>query len=754
VLDEVHYLQDPYRGGVWEEVIIHLPLDVKIVSLSATVSNAEEFAEWIQTLRGTTAAVIEERRPVELRHHYLVEGRLFPMFLTRETEKIPNPEIRRAERRVAGQRARQRRGRRREDPRRRRRRFPRRSEIVEVLGSENMLPAIYFIFSRKGCDAAVRECMRSGLRLTGGAERRQIREIVESRSAYIDEEDLTALGYEELSASLEAGIASHHAGMIPVFKETVEELFRRGLVKVVFATETLSLGINVPARTVVIESLTKFTGEHHELMTPGEFTQLTGRAGRRGIDTLGHAVVLRQEDLSFEQIAGLASTRTYELVSSFRPSYNMATNLIRNYTREEADHLLNSSFAQFRADKDVVVLERLMERNEAYLASYKEKMTCEAGDFEEYLALYEEHRRIDKATERKRRAEVGETTRGILASVRPGTVLAPVNDGAIVVVGRAPSRRREPRLVALTEEDRVLRVGPSDFDGPATVVDDLADLMPVESRKGPNRLDPKTRKRLAEALAALEFSKVLRAPGADREAEEALGRLEEHPCHRCPDLERHLQWARRASRLEGENAQMAKRIQSKTGTLSKVFDRVLEVLESYGYTEGFSLTHKGDLLAHIYGENDLLISEAYTQGLLGIEDWCVLAGLVSTFVYESRGDAREGRMPTPESRKIYGRIQRLARRIASKEKALGLDLIRGTDAGFSDTVFSWCRGEDLEEVLADEIPAGDFIRSVKQTIDLLRQLQEATPDTADRGHFRETVDALDRGVVRYTGVLD
>ena len=176
------------------------------------------------------------------------------------------------------------------------------------------------------------------------------------------------LGYSDWIEGLARGVAAHHAGMIPPFKETVEELFARSLVKVVFATETLALGINMPARTVVIESLMKFTGEKHEMMTPGQYTQLSGRAGRRGIDELGHSVVLLQRFIQFDAITRLASTRTYPLVSSFRPSYNMAVNLVRNYTRSEAEHLVNSSFAQFQADRDVVKLERSSESNSAYLA--------------------------------------------------------------------------------------------------------------------------------------------------------------------------------------------------------------------------------------------------------------------------------------------------------------------------------------------------------------------------------------------------
>jgi ATP-dependent RNA helicase HelY len=390
VMDEVHYLQDPYRGAVWEEVLIHLPLSVSVVCLSATISNAEEFGEWIGTLRGPTRVVIEERRPVPLEHDYLIGRKLHPMHAESEGRLVPNPYIvslEQPELRSTAYRRRssrtlqvERRGRPREGHRRVY--VPRREEVVDVLADAGMLPAIYFVFSRAGCDRSVQWMLQSGIRLTGDDERRRIREFAELRAAWIDEDDLGTLGFWEFLDGLLAGVAAHHAGMLPVFKETVEELFEAGLVKVVFATETLSLGINMPAKTVVIEDLWKFQGERHELLTPGEYTQLTGRAGRRGIDTLGHAIVVYQRQVPFERVAGLAATRTYELSSSFRPSYNMAVNLVRNYTPEQAHHLLNSSFAQFLADRGVVALERELERDRSYLEGYREHLQCDRGDFE------------------------------------------------------------------------------------------------------------------------------------------------------------------------------------------------------------------------------------------------------------------------------------------------------------------------------------------------------------------------------------
>ncbi|HEX8582043.1 MAG TPA: DEAD/DEAH box helicase, partial [Acidimicrobiales bacterium] len=398
VMDEVHYLADCFRGAVWEEVIIHLPDDVLVVSLSATVSNAEEFGDWLDTVRGDTEVVVSEHRPVPLWQHVMVGSRLYDLFaedapiVGRDgtTVAVParvNPELLRLSRDEV-RAVRTARGRGQRPPRAPRgRSAPSRADVVSQLDRAGLLPAITFIFSRAACDAAVQQCLAWGVRLTSPDERDEIRRVVDVRCADIPDEDLAVLGYWEWADGLERGLAAHHAGLLPTFKEVVEELFSRGLVKAVFATETLALGVNMPARSVVLEKLVKWNGETHADVTPGEYTQLTGRAGRRGIDVEGHAVVLWQPGLDPEAVAGLASTRTYPLRSSFRPTYNMAVNLVDQVGRSRAREILETSFAQFQADRAVVGLARQARRQEEALAGYAEAMKCHLGDFTEYAAL-------------------------------------------------------------------------------------------------------------------------------------------------------------------------------------------------------------------------------------------------------------------------------------------------------------------------------------------------------------------------------
>lgn len=760
ILDEVHYLQDPYRGAVWEEVIIHLPVDVKIICLSATVSNAEEFADWIQTVRGTTSAVIEERRPVRLELHYMIEDRLHPMFIKTVDEVVPNPQIRRLESRSLSHRSRS--SGRRGGPRRRM--LPRRADVIELLESQSMLPAIYFIFSRRGCDQAVADCARAGIGLTNSSERKRIREYAEMRCDYLEDDDLVVLGYAGWLEALVSGIAAHHAGLIPVFKETVEELFQGGLVKAVFATETLSLGINMPARSVVIESLTKFTGERHEVMTAGEFTQLTGRAGRRGIDTLGHTVVLQQRDITFQQIAGLASTRTFPLLSSFQPSYNMATNLVRNYDREAAEHLLNSSFAQYRVDKEVVVKERQIERNDAYLASYREKMHCERGDFAEYWGMRQRMSRLERSLARWEQTAGREQTRTALELARPGHVYVIPRGkqrGPVVVVGREKSRRGEPRLLAVNRERKLIRLTASDFPRSPRPVANLykgpSAALPKRTEGG---IDYEARRQLASALEALELPpdtwsvEPLPEEREGTDLTKARAEMIGHPCHACPDRDRHAQWAERASRLERDTERLKKEIRARAETLSRKFERVLSVLEHFGYVEDFTLTDKGFVLARIYNESDLVLAEVLSKGWFDGLTGAEAAALVSTFVFESRGPFQiVGRLPTQKTKAIYKKIEQLTTRVNALENRNALDLTRGTETGFAETVFRWCEGAALEDVIDEESDPGDFIRSTKQTLDLLRQLQDATTGHDLRAVFGEAAAGLNRGVIAYTGVI-
>ncbi len=292
VLDEVHYLQNAYRGPVWEEVIIHTPPEVDLVCLSATVSNAEEFADWIGTVRGSTETVIEERRPVTLHNLYLVGDRHHerPLLLPTLVDGRPNPEaaaIDAGESRAMREAPRPARG-----QRRGRLYTPRRTEVVQTLRERDMLPAINFIFSRAACDDAVVQCLNEGIRLTTAEERAEIRTIASAHLAGLGADDLRVLDYGALAAGLEAGHRRpprrHGAALQGGRRGLLHRGPREGGVRHRDAGARHQHAGPVRGH----READQVHRRDHEMLTPGEYTQLTGRAGRRGIDDVGYAVVL------------------------------------------------------------------------------------------------------------------------------------------------------------------------------------------------------------------------------------------------------------------------------------------------------------------------------------------------------------------------------------------------------------------------------------------------------------------------------
>ncbi len=764
VMDEVHYLADRFRGAVWEEVIIHLPASVSVVSLSATVSNAEEFGEWLSMVRGDTDVVVEEQRPVPLWQHLMVGSRLLDLFVTggSDGQRRVNPELlryARDEQRFArvGDRRPHRGGHR---PRRSAGAYtPSRVDVLDRLERADLLPAIVFVFSRVGCDAAVRQCVDAGVRLTMPEERDEIHAVVEERCADIPDEDLHVLGYHEWADGLERGLAAHHAGMLPTFKEVVEELFVRGLVRAVFATETLALGINMPARSVVIERLIKWNGETHAEVTPGEYTQLTGRAGRRGIDAEGHGIVLWQSGLDPNAVAGLASTRTYPLRSSFRPSYNMAVNLVAQVGRAAARELLESSFAQFQADRAVVALARTVHGQEEALEGFHEAMTCHLGDFEEYALLRRQIVDREAALARHgtalRRAAAAEA----LERLRPGDVVripAGKFSGLAVVLDPGTSmtgRGEGPRPTVLTEARQVRRLSLVDF--PVAVE--------AQTRlRIPRSFNPKSatsRRDLAATLRAKappddgrRRPRQLSAAVDDGELLELRRRLRAHPCHGCADREEHARWAERWLRLSRETEQLQRRVESRTNTIARQFDRVCAVLESLGYLRGDEVTPAGRRLAQLYTELDLLAAEALREGLWDDLEPAELAACLSALSYESRqpDDAVAPPLPPGRVRNVLAEMVRLWGDLDSLEKDHRLDFLREPDLGFANVAWRWASGHSLESVLTEaDLTAGDFVRAMRQLLDLLDQVADAAGDTPLRKTARQAVHALRRGVVDY-----
>ena len=753
VMDEVHYLADRARGAVWEEVIIHLPDDVVLTSLSATVSNAEEFADWLVTVRGDTEVVVEEHRPVPLFQHVLLGSRMYDLFVGDEhgrgdDGREVNPELVRRSR--DEDRYRPTRGGRPVRPP-----VPRRPDVLERLDREGLLPAITFIFSRAGCEAAVEQCLRSGLRLTTAEEREAIRGHVEARTADLPREDLRVLGYWEWLEALQRGLAAHHAGLLPTFKEVVEELFSAGLVKAVFATETLALGINMPARSVVLEKLVKWNGEAHVDVTPGEYTQLTGRAGRRGIDVEGHAVVLWQPGFDPRQVAGLASTRTYPLRSSFRPSYNMAVNLVGQVGSEPARALLESSFAQFQADRSVVGLARQVTRNLDALEGYSEGMTCHLGDVQEYDALRQAIKRRESELAKRGSAQRRAAAAKSLETLKVGDVIAVPHGrraGLAVVLDPGLGQPGQAHPLVVTEDRWAGRLSEADF--PHAV----EPLGRIRVPKNVNHRSPQTRRDLASSIRALGLHPERQRRGRSAAADDAeLGRLRaelrQHPVHGCDEREQHLRWAERWHRLRHDTDGLERRVQGKTHSIARVFDQVCSVLRELGYLDGETVTDSGRRLGRVYNEADLLVVECLRGGLWDGLSASELTAVVSSLVYESRRPDEVAQVPGGAVRQVLDAQVALWSRLRDTETTHGLAFLREPDPGFAWAAWRWAAGADIEQVLLDDpdLAPGDFVRWCKQVLDLLSQVV-LIADEPVRSTAQAAVAAVRRGVVAWATV--
>ena len=813
ILDEVHYLADRFRGAVWEEAIIHLPEHVTVISLSATVSNVEEFGAWLDTVRGGTDVIVSEHRPVPLWQHMLVGNQIVDLFTpdpeeksasgARRATKRPrkdadehtapagmrlNPQLKQLRPGYGADRGYRGRGGKRERFRRTRKhhstaqtfenssRTPHaaqdnplhphrisRPEMVRTLDKAGLLPAICFIFSRAGCDGAVTQCIDADLMLTTDEQQRTIRAYIAEATAHLDPRDLNTLGYYEWREGLLRGIAAHHAGMLPLFKETVETLFTTGLIKLVFATETLALGINMPARTVILEKLTKYNGETHVDITPGEYTQLTGRAGRRGIDIEGHAVIAWRPNTTAAHVASLASTRTYPLNSSFRPTYNMAANLIAAYGAERTRKILESSFAQFQADKSVVGVAARVRKNENALAGYHESMRCHLGDFAEYFALRRDISALEKKAEKTNQRHARTQAHQSIQELLPGDIIhIPTGrlHGYAVVTTRAESNT-DPRIGILTEDAHTRTATPRDFEG---IID------PVSRIKLPKRLTLKTPKERRDTASRMRQALIDHKPpretkhrtiterpnGLQEQLETLRTKMRNHPCHGCSERETHARWAERWYKLNSDTDGLRRQIARRTNTIAHVFNRIAQLLTSYGYvnraTDGeLTLTSTGQSLRRIYGDKDLLTCLCLEAGFLNTLDPAAIAATIAALTYQGKRDTIEHlpRYPHPSLRESITTINRELARLNASEEEHKLPQTPACDFGLVEPIYAWARGAHLAKALENtDLTAGDFVRWAKQVIDSLDQITHINGINADlRARCEKAIILIRRGVI-------
>ncbi|MGV0358410.1 DEAD/DEAH box helicase [Corynebacterium mastitidis] len=755
VMDEIHFLADASRGAVWEEIILGLDESVRIIGLSATVSNSEEFGQWLSAVRGDTRVIVAEHRPVPLHQWILMGSTLRPLF-DPEGQKVSPALLREAARD--------------------RHRPASRPDAIQALRRRDMLPAIFFIFSRAGCDAALFQCLRSRITLTTEEEAARIREIVTQAVADIPAEDLEVLRFAQWRAALARGFAAHHAGMLPAFRHVVEDLFARGLVRAVFATETLALGINMPARTVLLERLVKFNGEAHVDLTPGQYTQLTGRAGRRGIDVVGHAVVQWTPGIDPEAVAGLASTRTYPLVSTFQPGYNMSVNLLGRNGYRRAIDLLEMSFAQFQADASVVDQARALDRVQARLREQEHELERAfralnpPGDREDLLDYVRLRQRLS-AEEKQHRARArqqrdAEIAR-LLASATRGEVLAlPGKKRPLIAVVVEPARR--------SDDPRPLVVAANGWTGRI----EGRSLGNAPVRLGHMRVPGNHRRNargIARGLHRFRGPAKLKTTARVRPSKEVARLREEvraHRVHHWPSADReHL--SRHAEKILRLRDQERRHQVSASDTLAHTFRRILDLLAEQGYIStdaastgsttpaapgtdyaGYSLTEEGQRLARIHCASDLLVAQCLRRGIWDELDPAELAGVASLCVFDNR-KATQGE-PTAATEAMgaaMGATERLWSELAHDEQRHRLPVSPAPEGAFALAMHQWTAGAPLAYCLAAaaqcgaELTPGDFVRWCRQVVDLLEQVAATAYRDHTQAQARRAIQSIRRGVV-------
>lgn len=730
VLDEVHFLADPDRGPVWEETILSLPEHVRLAALSATVANTEELAAWMRSVRGPTDVVVSKKRPVPLAQYVNVGRKLFPLYRADTLE--PDPALVNALGRLSGERKK------RVSDRERR-------AIIDKLGERGMLPAIEFIFSRKGCDKAVEALLRHNEVLTTRAQRADIKQEIAALRETLTESDRRAVHFERAAAALERGYGAHHAGVFPAIKELTERLMERGLLSIVYATGTLALGIDMPVRTVVLEELQRWDGHGFVDLSATEYTQLIGRAGRRGRDTVGYGVVVADADTDPEYLADLASGRVEPLISAFQPSYNTVTNLLARMSYAAARDLMGRSFAQFQRNAELGGLAARRARIQRRVETEETRLSCSRGDLLDYLRLRGNAGRAAKAERKAAKRRYRERIAKSFAAVRQGYVYAYAMGTDLVyalVLSAAPDRVRVIDWfgdLAWLYED--------------SLASEMREIGPVTVPFGMSTKKAVVREQIAEDILDLVGGRA--DLGIDRDLLASWARfatprdpkVAAHPVASCPHLYAHLDNAQTWVSLHHRIEEIDQRIAAFTDSAGREFDATAAVLREVGVLQGnndaIRMGPGAAQLRELHTEADLLMYQCLAQLPEGSLDAPALAGWVSMFLADERlGTAlpRDTRL-CDAARVARAEVQYLQ----SLEYQHGITRTPDLSPGCADVFAAWAGGVGLEACLESaHMTAGDFISAARRIIDVLGQVTVATEGTWLSDIARQARDLMGR----------
>ncbi|MBD2230142.1 DEAD/DEAH box helicase [Phormidium tenue] len=744
VLDECHYMNDRQRGTVWEESIIYCPPEIQLLALSATVENSGQLTDWLQKVHGPTELIYSDFRPVPLQFHYCTGKRLVP--LLDASQKAINPQLKkqRAPQRQPG------------------RRGGGRVSLPFVMGQlqeRDMLPAIYFIFSRRGCDKSVDEV--SHLSLVTDEEAQELKLRIDTFLAHNPD-----AGRAGQVGPLYRGIAAHHAGILPLWKGLVEELFQAGLIKVVFATETLAAGINMPARTTVIASLSKRTDSGHRLLTSSEFLQMAGRAGRRGMDLQGHVVTVESPFEGSREAVHLATSGADPLVSQFTPGYGMVLNLLQTHSLDEAKDLIERSFGQYLATLHLVPQQQEIDRLEGAIAHQRAQLAAfDEGLLAEYAKLKErlkEERRLLKTLQQQAAQVLADDVGKMVPFAIAGTLLSlkgkhiPVGEPvAAVLVTKVQGSGQFPYLVCLTKANQWYVVTAADVVG---LHADIPRLQSVDTLAPPTDLPPTPgqRRRGDDYTAAIAATMAM-PPTLEMlapEVQDQLDRMREvehtlaiHPASQWENAKGLLKRQRRLRELEDEWRDRQQKLSQYTGRYWQEFLHIMEVLKHFGGLADNRPTELGEMAAAIRGDNELWLALALESGEFDHLNTAQLAAAFAALVTEnSRPDSWCRYKLSGTVEEALGGLHNLRRQLYQQQHRRHITAPIWLEYDLVGLVEQWANGVDwvtlCENTSLDE---GDIVRILRRTLDVLSQIPHV-PYISEtlRSNAREAKDLMNR----------
>ncbi len=794
IFDEIHYLADPDRGTTWEESIILCPEHIQLICLSATVTNADEIAGWISRTHRHVRLVTHTARPVPLALYFFHESRLHPV-VDHNGEHIADFSRVGGELRRQQGRGRRVRGREQMDALE-----PQPHEVVERLEAQQMLPAIYFLFSRNDCQAyAERLATMHPLPITR-EQSVQIDQIVSTYVESLREEDRDLDQVQVIQTLARKGIGFHHAGLLPVLKQLVEVLFARGLMQVVFATDTLALGVNMPARTVVVGRMTKWDGRQKRALIPNEFQQMAGRAGRRGMDVFGHVVMLYSPWIPFKEMLEIATGPLFPVQSAFAIRYNTVLNLWDPPRGERVRQMLQRSLAQYQASQRIRLIEHDILEVESDLHGVTAGCLIGYPDGDNLLDEYATRSRVMQSLQtQERRAKrdlrdaerATETTtpwprptrqaiRRTFRTARPGLVLHHQDLGWIALLGRGLDagvgialRLDDASVVSLGEYREIdyltdIHTGiPEELGEPATVDDAQRALATVDRDAllaGFINTEVPDLDSMAQAHREAEWSRrqtelqtlASASQAATAEVQAVRAAREAHPCHRCDVRKEHRRNLRLHDALERERAQLMEALERQSLAedlrIRNVIRGIRDVLHRFSYMRQGYPSPKADMLADMFDNDGLIICELIDRGLLDSLSPDELAELFSWYSFD-----REYRYPnhfTLPQRLLAVRekLEGVERDIIGEERDHRLYISEGHNPGFYGAARAWCRGATMAEIGESlEVSEGDLVITFNKTIDLMRQVRDMLLDVEPDHPLRSKLDAaislLKRGIV-------